>query len=138
MTKILRKAIMKRSELETKFYRTKNPLDQAAYKKQRNFVSRLYKRERKKFYIKLDIRKLTDNKTFWNTVNPLFSDKSSSNQITNIVVNDKIITEDVEIALHMNDYFANYVKALGIQENRYLLTNSKHILDPIDAIIKKY
>ena len=48
MTKDLRKAIMKRSELETKFCRTKNPMDQAAYKKQRNFGSRLYKRERKK------------------------------------------------------------------------------------------
>ena len=50
MTNNLRKAMMKRSELETKFYRTKNTVDQVAYKKQKNFISRLYKRERRKFY----------------------------------------------------------------------------------------
>ena len=50
-TKNLRKAIMKRSELETKFYHTKDPADQAAYKKQKSFVSRLYKKERKRYYV---------------------------------------------------------------------------------------
>ena len=64
VTKNLRKAMTKRSELETKFYRTKNPVDQVAYRKQKNFVSRLYKRERRNFYNNLDIHNITDNKRF--------------------------------------------------------------------------
>ena len=39
----------------------------------KNFCSRLYKKERKKYYANLDIRNITDNKKFWKTVKPLFS-----------------------------------------------------------------
>ena len=49
MTKALRKAIMKRSELETKYFRLKANNTLKAYKKQ-NYCSRLYKKERKKFF----------------------------------------------------------------------------------------
>ena len=45
MTRILRKAIMKRSQLESKFYKTKSASDQINYKRQKNYVSRLYKKE---------------------------------------------------------------------------------------------
>ena len=138
VTKDLRKAIMKRSELETRFHRTKNPTDQLAYKKQRNFVSRLYKKERKRYYNGLDIRKITDNKKFWATMNPLFSGRSSSNHVNAIEINDKIITEDAEIAQNMNNYFANSVKNLDIQENRFLLQETRNFLDPIETIIRKY
>ena len=46
MTKYLRKGIMKRSELETKYVKTKTPESYQTYKKQRNFCSELYKKER--------------------------------------------------------------------------------------------
>ena len=138
MTKNLRKAMMKRSELETKFYRTKNPVDQVAYKKQKNFVSRLYKRERRKFYNNLDIHNITDNKRFWRTMKPLFNDKSSSNQVNNLLIDGKIVNKDDEIAQNLNNYFANVVKSLDIKENRYLLTENNNIDDPIDAAIKKF
>ena len=136
ITKNLRKAMMKTSELETKFYRTKNPVDQVAYKKQKNFVSRLYKRERRKFYNNLDIHNITD-KRFWRTMKPLFNDKSSSNQVNNLLIDGKIVNKD-EIAQNLNNYFANAVKSLDINENRYLLTENKNIDDPIDAAIKKF
>ena len=129
MAKNLRKAMMKRSELETKFYRTKNPVDQVAYKKQKNFVSRLYKRERRKFYNNLDTHNITDNKRFWRTMKPLFNDKSSSNQVNNLLIDGKIVNKDDEIAQNPNNYFVNAVKSLDIKEN---------IDDPIDAAIKKF
>ena len=44
MTKALRKAIMKCSELATKYHKTKSIEDYNNYKKQRNFCSKLYKR----------------------------------------------------------------------------------------------
>ena len=77
MTKALRKAIMKRSELATKYHKTKSIEDDNDYKQQRNFCSKLYKKERKRFYDNLDITSTTDNKRFWKTVRPLLSDKAN-------------------------------------------------------------
>ena len=51
MTKRLRKAIMHRSQLFTKYRKTKSDVDFANYKKMRNFVSRLYKKEKAIFTI---------------------------------------------------------------------------------------
>ena len=48
MTKTLRKAIMKRSEPAFKYHKTKYNEDYSKFKKQRNFCSKLYKKERKK------------------------------------------------------------------------------------------
>ena len=47
MTKTLRKAIMKRSELESKYVKNKTSENLRSYKKQRNFCSKLHKKERK-------------------------------------------------------------------------------------------
>ena len=46
------------------------------YKKQKTFCSKLYKKERKKIYSKIDKRKITDNKTFWKTITPFISSKA--------------------------------------------------------------
>ena len=73
MTKALCKAIMKCSELATKYHKTKSIEDYNNYKKQRNFCSKLYKKERKKFYDNFDIKNITDNKKFWKTLKSLLS-----------------------------------------------------------------
>ena len=105
MTKALRKAIMERSELATKCHKIKSIEDYNNYKKQRNFCSKLYKKERKRFYDNLDITNTTDNKKFWKTVKPLLSDKARcrSSKI-NLVVNDEILSTDKEIAEAFNTY----------------------------------
>ena len=54
MTKALRKAIMKRSELERKYVKNKASENLKSCKKQRNFCCKLYKKERKKYYEKLN------------------------------------------------------------------------------------
>ena len=69
MTKALRKAIMKRSELATKYHKTKSIEDYNNYKKQRNICSQLYKKERKRLYDNLDVKNITDNKKFWKHLN---------------------------------------------------------------------
>ena len=65
MTKALRKAIMKRSELESKYVKTKTSENLKSYIKQINFCSKLYKKERKKYYGRLDLNNVTGNKKFW-------------------------------------------------------------------------
>ena len=58
MTKALCKGIMKRSELATKYHKTKSIEDCNNYKKQRNLCSKLYKKDRKKNYDNLDIKNI--------------------------------------------------------------------------------
>ena len=83
MTKPLRKAIMIRSSLKNKLYKNFTPNNSMAYKKQRNYCSRLYKKERKKYYEKLNVKKVMDNKEFWKTVKPFLSDRRNSSSKDN-------------------------------------------------------
>ena len=48
VTKALRKVMMRRSDLESKYVKNKTSENLKSYKKQRNFCSKLYKKERKK------------------------------------------------------------------------------------------
>ena len=57
MTKTLRKAIMTRSRLENKYQKTKSLEHKENFKKHKNYCNRLYKRERKKYYESLNLRK---------------------------------------------------------------------------------
>ena len=50
MTKALEKTIATRSRLENRYYKDKSIESKLAYKKQRNFCSRSYKKERKILY----------------------------------------------------------------------------------------
>ena len=139
MTKALRKAIMKRSELATKYHKTKSIEDYNNYKKQRNFCSKLYKKERKRFYDNLDITNTTDNKKFWKTVKPLLSDKArcGSSKI-NLVVNDEISSTDKEIAETFNTYYSNAVKSLNLQCDSEHLHDVSNETDPIERAIQKF
>ena len=61
MTKVLRKTIMRRSELKSKYLKNKSDESLKAFKKQKNYTNRLAKRERSKYFANLDLNKYTDN-----------------------------------------------------------------------------
>ena len=65
ISKPLRKAIMRRSHLQKVYYKNKSEKSFKTYKKQKNFCSRLYKKERKRFFNNLNQSFVTDNKLFW-------------------------------------------------------------------------
>ena len=90
---------MRRSQLETKYYKSKSPDDKKAYKKQQNFVSRLYNKEMKRFDQNLDLNNFLDNKKFWKNIKPFFSEKG------HLVVAEKIISEDNEVSELFNNFF---------------------------------
>ena len=53
---------------------------------------------------------ITDNKKFWKTIRPYFSDKGYNQTKITIVEKDFIITEEEKIATRMNNYFRNITK----------------------------
>ena len=91
-----------------------------------------------KNYIKLDLKDITDNKKFWNTVNPFFSNKGGRRENIVLVKGDIIISDDIEIAQTFNDFFKNCVNSLDISENKLLLTETKNIVGCVDEYIKKF
>ena len=68
----MRKAIMRRTQLQNNYFKNKTFENLRNYKKQKNFCSKLYKKEKRQYYNNLDLRKVTDNKLFWKTIKPLY------------------------------------------------------------------
>ena len=136
MTKNLRKAIMKCSQLENKCVRNCTVENMNKYKKHKNFCSKLYKKERKEFYSQLDIKNITDNKLFWKTMKPFLSDKCTyASQVS--LVHNNIISDDQELADIFNNFFEQAVDNLEYQNDHNIDTNSISD-DPIDYAIAKY
>ena len=60
--------------------------------------------EKRNYYNNLDISLVTDNKKFWKTVKPFFSDKSQSQNKIVLTEGERIISNDVEVAETMNEF----------------------------------
>ena len=85
---------MKKSQLENIYRKTLTEKSLKAYKKQKNYVSRLYKKERKMFFNSLNSSVISDNRKFWKTVKPLFSNKGNYGNKIKLVENEEIIDDD--------------------------------------------
>ena len=64
LTKIVREAIMKPTELQNKYLKNNTDIILKAYKKESNFCDKLYKKERKKYYSKLHVNSITEIENF--------------------------------------------------------------------------
>ena len=71
MSKAFRKAIMVRFKLKN----NRTGENQDSYKKQRNFCVNLQRKTKKDYFNDLNIKNVTDNKAFWKTIKPYFSNK---------------------------------------------------------------
>ena len=80
MTKDLHKAIMKRCKLRNTFLKFRTLSDRKNYTSQRNLCKKLLKNTKRTYFSNLGIKKITDNRTFWKTVAPLFSNKFSKSE----------------------------------------------------------
>ena len=55
-----------------------------------------------------------------------------------LVDGEKTATLDKEVAKTLNQYFSNAVNSLDITENKYLLTETKNLEDPIEKAINRF
>ena len=139
ISKTLRKAIMRRSYLEKIYLKKRTDHCLKAYKKQKNYCSRLYKKERKNFFSSLNPSFVKDNKLFWKTVKPFFSNKGDLGPNIKLVEKNELIQNDQEIANELNTFFKDTVSNLNINENPYIINQvSDDSLDPVEKCINKY
>ena len=116
ITKDLRKAISTRSRLQNIAASTNDPVDIQRYKKQRNSVKNLKFKTKRDYYKALDPRKIKFGKQFWKTFKPLLSNKTESAENMIIIVNERIVSNDLEIANIMNHYFSTITNSLYLKD----------------------
>ena len=129
---------MRRSQLQTKYFKNKSENNYLAFKKQRNFCSKLYKKDRKKYYNSLDIKNITDNKQFWKKIKPFLSEKSKVTSKIKLKDKNKIIPNDDKVAEEFSTFFENLVKSLNIKPRNLSLGNTTNLSDPVEIAIKKF
>ena len=97
MTKTLRKAIMKRSKLRNKFNEERNFENWSEYKRQRNLCSILLRQCKKRHFNSLNVNYVTENKKFWKTIKPLFTEKKKTTNNIILTENNQTVMEDKAI-----------------------------------------
>ena len=138
MNKLLSKSVMTRSRLRNKFLRNLTKENEVHFKKHRNYFAKLFEKEKKRFYNNIDIKSFTDNKMFWKTIKPHFSEKYTPTKRITLVENDEIITNDNNIAEVMNDFFTNIVDKLEIEGFQTENFEYNFEIDHISNIIAKF
>ena len=138
MNRSIKKEIMNRSRLKNKFLKENSEENRLAYNKQRNLCTSLLRKKKKAYFENLDSSKITDNKTFWKTIKPMFSKKCMTKENITLVKDDEIVSESQAIAELFNKFFANVVTELNLAIDEDLLENVNHISDPVLRAIEKY
>ena len=130
---------MKRSYLEKVYFKKKTPDSLKKLKKQKNYCSRLYKKERKKYFESLDPRRISDNKSFWKNIQPFFSEKRKiSNKITLVENKENAVFDDHLVSEELNKFFENATRGLEINENSYIIDTDSNEINSVEKAINKY
>ena len=92
------------------------------------------KNTKRTYFNNLDIRKVTDNRTFWKNVTPFFSNKISKSEKINLTEGNETISNDDERCQVFNIFFSKTVDELKI--SNYKLNNTNDPLKEALVIFK--
>ena len=67
---------MNHCRLLNRYRNKKAEANRSVYKRQTNFCVKLLKKAKKEFYNNLNVKYISENKLFWKTVKPSFTDKT--------------------------------------------------------------
>ena len=81
---------------------------------------------------------MKDNRKYWKTVNPLFSEKSHSKESISLSNKDGLITKNEDLAKTFIFFFSSIVKKLDIEHVPDDELNLPNVEDPILKAIAKY
>ena len=138
INKSVAKAIMNRSRVRNRFWKNPSEENRKAYNRQRNYCVNLIRREKRKYFDNLNVKDVTDKKTFWKTIKTHFSDKTGNSEKINLVDENIIISDDKVIAETFSDYFSSTISRLDIPFNREILANTENEKNPLDKAILTY
>ena len=107
------KAIMKRQQLRNKAEKTRNVTDGSHYKKQRNYVVKLYNQSKKDHFDRVNAKK--ESKPFWKSCKLYFSNKHFFGE-SKIAAseNSEFLTESNKIGKTFNLFFETFTNSLNL------------------------
>ena len=130
MTKSLRKAIMLKSRLKNNSNKQRSDENWDNYKKRKNFCAKLLRQTKEKYFSDINVKSVSDNKKFWKTIKPFFSNKGLNTNNMMLVEDNEIVREEEIIANVMNNYFTNITTHLKLKSTKTdLIANLKSIID---------
>ena len=95
------------------------------------------KNTKKSYFENIDTKIITDNRSFWRTFLPLFSQNSSEGEKICLVDEDKILSSDKELCETFNQFFSHVVPTLSKLKPKFFpMANGN--LDPIMSVIKSF
>ena len=83
------------------------------------------------FRLKIDASKATDPKAGWKVINPLTGRGNRSSPVNDILVNDKIVSDDKDIFESFNDFFVNIGPTLAAESTKRSFNNINTYLSNI-------
>ena len=100
MTKSLRKAMMRRSQLKRKFNNSKSQENSKKYKQQRNHCVTLSRKTKMEYFQNMDVNKVNGNKMSWKTVKSRFSNKCKTANTIILTEREMIIKKGEAYSRH--------------------------------------
>ena len=116
MSKVLRKEIMHRLKFKNVYNKYRIKYNWANYKRQRNFCVNLCK-TKTEYFQKLNLKDLSDNRKFWKTIKLIFSNKGLNPNKLMPKENNRLITEEKELATVLNNFFLNIIESLDLKKD---------------------
>ena len=126
-----------RSKLRNGFLKDRHDASQSAYRKQHNLCVTLLPKAKIQYFLNLEPKLISDNKKFWKSAKPVFSDKTTVKEIINLTENGEILSSDTDIADTFNDYSTSVAQNLNIPRENSML-NMDLCINPVLAILEKY
>ena len=96
------------------------------------------RKNKKDYFGNLNNKIVSDNRTFWKTISPLFSEKSFYRKCATLKESNQTIRNNEELAETFNTFLSKIVPNFKI--DNYLVDNitNPHISDPVFCAIQKY
>ena len=85
-----------------------------SYERQRNICAKLLKKSKKVFYDNFNVKRITDNIKFWQTIKRSFTEKTLNDQTITLVDRDKVISEEKNVVKKFKDHVEKIVETLKI------------------------
>ena len=102
----------KRSILKKAANNSKREEDVRKCKEQRNLVVKLNIQAKRQYFMSIQSKTIDNDKKFWKTVKPLFSNKNPMSEKITLVEDGRILSNDVEVAECFNEYVCNITDSL--------------------------
>ena len=81
---------------------------------------------------------VSDNRKFWQTISPLFSEKALRKETIILKDSNRTITSNHELVETFNNFFSNITQNLKINSNLVEITENLNISGPAFKALKKY